>query len=397
MKHHPLFSFGLILVGSSFAASVYAQQAIALSANGALVTFSVTAPGTALATAPLTGLAAGETLVGLDHRPLTRALIGVTNQSRLVTLNATTGAATPLSTLSVPLAGTAFGVDFNPAADRLRIVSNTGQSLRVNVETGAVTVDGALAYAAGDANAGATPQVSSAAYTNSIAGRTPATTVLFDIDYARDVLVRQDPPNNGTLVTVGRLGFDFGEQSGLDIFSPTTAFASTVVGGGGSNFYSVSLTTGAATLVGTFPAGVTVVDFSLVPKEPAQGVINTSVRGLVGPGEAALIAGFVVAGPSPVNVLVTTRGPSLTQFGVAVALVDPQLRIWNSAGQSIDQNDDWQAHPRAVEITATGFAPLNAKESALLLTLPPGSYTATVSGVGTSANGVATIEVYELP
>ena len=96
--------------------------------------------------------------------------------------------------------------------------------------------------------------------------------------------------------------------------------------------------------------------------------------------------------PNTVRLRTSAIGPWQT-----VVLADPQLLIWNSAGQSLDQNDDWQAHPRAAEIAASGFAPLNAKESALLLTLAPGSYTATVSGVGASANGVATIEVYELP
>ena len=396
MKFHPLLSLGLIITGGALAVTAHAQQAVALTTGGAIFTFNAAAPGTALTTFPITGLAAGESLVGLDHRPLTRALVGVTNQSRLVTLNPATGAATMLSTLSVPLAGTIFGVDFNPAADRLRIVSNTGQSLRVNVDTGAVTVDGSLAYAATDVNAGAVPQVSGAGYTNSVAGRMATSTVLFDIDFAKETLVRQDPPNSGTLVTVGRLGIDFSELSDLDIFSPTTAYASSTVAGG-SNFYGVNLTTGAATLIGAFPAGMVVSDFSLVPKEAAQGVINASVRGMVAPGEAALIAGFVVGGTAPVNVVVTTRGPSLTQFGVMAALADPQLRIWNGSGQQIDQNDDWQTHPRSAEITATGFAPLNARESAAILTLAPGAYTATVVGGGASATGVATIEVYELP
>lgn len=397
MKIHSLFSLGLVLAAGASAVTASAQQAVGLTASGSLITFNVTAPGTALTTTAITGLAAGETLVGLDHRPVSRALIGVTNQSRLVTLNASTGAATALSTLSTPLAGTVFGVDFNPAADRLRIVSNTGQSLRVNVDTGAVIVDGSLAYATTDANAASPARVSGAGYTNSQAGRVATSTVLFDIDFEKNTLVRQDPPNNGTLVTIGALGVDITEQSDLDIFGPTAAYASNAAVGGASSFYSVNLTTGAATLVGAFSAGTSVIDFSLVPKEPAQGVINASVRGMVAPGEAALISGFIVGGTAPVNVLVTTRGPSLTQFGVTSALADPQLRIWNGSGQMLDVNDDWQSHPRAAEITATGFAPMNAKESASVLTLAPGTYTATVGGVGTAVSGVAMIEVYELP
>ena len=71
--------------------------------------------------------------------------------------------------------------------------------------------------------------------------------------------------------------------------------------------------------------------------------------------------------------------------------------MWSSSGQAIDTNDDWGSHARAAEIIATGQAPLNAKESASLLTLAPGSYTATVSGAGAALTGIAMIEVYELP
>lgn len=372
-----------------------AQQAVALTGSGSLVTFALAAPGTPLRTVAVSGLAAGESLVGLDYRPLTRSLVAVTSQSRLVTLNSETGVATPLSTLSVPLVGTAFGVDFNPVPDRLRVVSNTGQNLRINVDNGAVTVDGPLAFAAGDANAGASPQVAAAAYTNSVAGRLAASTTLFDIDFARDVLVRQDPPNNGTLVTVGPLGVDFGPGCALDIYSPGVAYAVNPAGGG-SSLYAVNLVSGAATLVGAFPASLTVVDFAIELKEEPKGIVNTSARGMIATGEGALFAGFVVGGTAPVNVLVVARGPSLVPLGVATAIADTRLSLWRGATQ-LGDNDEWQAHPRAAEIAATGLAPGGSRESALLITLPPGAYTAVVSGGGSSATGVAIVETYELP
>ncbi len=384
-----LFGLGALV------ASLRAQTSVALTATNGLITFDLTAPGAAPAAVAVTGLALGETLVGLDYRPINRALVGVTNQSRLVTLNPATGAATLLATLSVPLAGTSFGVDFNPAAVRLRIVSNTGQSLRVNVETGAVTVDGSLAYAAGDSGAAATPQVAAAAYTNSVAGRLAAATALFDLDYARDVLVTQNPPNNGTLVTVGPLGVDFSANSDLDIFSPTLAYAVNNAGAT-SSLYAINLTTGAATLVGAFPAGTGVVDFSIEPKEPALGIINTSARGMITPGEGAVITGFVVGGTAPVNILAVARGPSLAQFGVTTAIGDTRVTLFRGT-TVLDSNDDWQTHPRSAEITATSFAPGSPRESAVLMTLAPGAYTAVVQGAGLSTTGVAIVEVYELP
>lgn len=375
---------------------VVAQRAVALTTDGSLVSFDLAAPGSSLNSVAITGLAAGESLVGLDYRPLTRALVGVTNQNRLVVLNADSGAAAPLATLSVALTGTSFGVDFNPIPDRLRVVSNTGQNLRINVDNGAVTVDGPLAYAAGDAGAGATPQVAAAGYTNAVAGRVATATVLYDIDFARDVLVRQDPPNNGTLVTVGALGVDFSANCDVDIVSPNLAYAVNSTGAA-SSLYRINLTTGAATVVGAFPAGTLVTDFAIEPKEPALGIINTSARGVVAAtGEGAVITGFVVGGFAPVNVLVVARGPSLTQFGVTTAIADTRVALFRGSTQ-LEANDDWQTHPRAAEITASTFAPGSPRESAVLMTLAPGAYTAVVNGAGTAVAGVAIVEVYELP
>jgi hypothetical protein len=384
-----------LLAGGTLGPAALAQQAVALTAGGSLVTFTLMAPGAPTNSVAVSGLAAGESLVGLDYRPLTRALVGVTSQSRLVTLNIETGVAAPLATLSVPLAGTSFGVDFNPVPDRLRVVSNTGQNLRINVDTGAVIVDGALAFAGTDANAGTAPQVVGAGYTNSTAARVAAATTLFDLDFNRDVLLRQDPPNNGTLVTVGSLGVDFSAGSDLDIFGPNLAYAVNQAGGA-SSLYAINLTSGAATLVGAFPAGVAVVDFAIEPKEPALGIVNTSARGMIATGEGALITGFVVSGWTPINVLVVARGPSLAPFGVSTAIADTRLAVFRGAVQ-LDANDDWETHARVAEIRATAFAPGSPRESAVLLTLAPGTYTAVVNGGGSSTSGVGIVEVYELP
>ncbi|MES2697648.1 MAG: DUF4394 domain-containing protein [Verrucomicrobiota bacterium] len=391
MRHHlrylPLLCLSLV--------SAHAQSGVALTSSNQLVSFNVTTPGAATASVAISGLAGGETVVGIDYRPATRTLVGVTNQNRLLAITPATGATSVLATLSVPLAGTSFGVDFNPAADRLRIISNTGQSLRVNVENGATTVDGSLAYATTDANAGTTPQVAAAGYTNSVAGRLATSTVLYDIDYGRDVLVRQDPPNNGTLVTLGTLGVDFSANSDIDIVSPGAAYAVNNAGGV-ATLYSLNLTTGAATSLGTFAAGSDIVDIALEVKEPAAGIINTSARGMVSAGEGAVITGFVVGGTAPMNVLVVARGPSLTAFGVTVALADTRVALFRGATQ-LEANDDWQTHPRNAEITATSFAPGSPRESAVLMTLQPGAYTAVVTAGGTATTGIAIVEVYELP
>jgi len=209
----------------------------------------------------VTGLGAGERLVGLDVRPATGQLLGLSSNSRLYVVDPATGTATPIGTAAFTpaLSGGFFGFDFNPTVDRIRVTSDARQDLRLNPDTGATAaVDGVLTYATTDAGNGMVPQVVGSAYANSVRGAT--TTQLFDIDVARDALVLQNPPNNGTLVTVGLLGVDAQGDAGFDIASSDgMAWAALrVPGQGGSGLYRISLTTGAATLVGRIGGGVAV-------------------------------------------------------------------------------------------------------------------------------------------
>jgi hypothetical protein len=125
-------------------------------------------------------------------------------------------------------------------------------------------------------------------------------------------------------------------------------------------------------------------------------LVNVASRGWVGPGEQVLVTGFVISGSDPVRVLLTARGPSLTALGVTGALANPLLRLHDSAGRAIVTNDDFGTGFAAADLPATGFAPTAAAESALLLVLPPGVYTAVVSGAD-GGTGVALAEVYEVP
>jgi hypothetical protein len=168
---------------------------------------------------PITGLPGGEGIVGLDVRPLNGQLYALGKTSRVYVINPRTGAARQVgATPFIPaLAGASFGFDFNPTVDRIRVTSDAEQNLRLNPDDGTVAaVDANLAYAAGDPGAGTNPSVGGSAYTNSFAGATATT--LYDIDNARHTLVIQNPPNSGTLTTVGALGttknavaFDIGE------------------------------------------------------------------------------------------------------------------------------------------------------------------------------------------
>jgi hypothetical protein len=211
-----------VTIGSALAvpgAALAAEAFYGVTQDNRLVTFQSDNVTNVQPSRPVTGLPGGEGIVGLDVRPLNGQLYALGKSSRLYIINPRTGAARQVgATPFIPaLAGTSFGFDFNPTVDRIRVTSDAEQNLRLNPDNGTVAgVDTNLAYAAGDPGAGTTPNVAGSAYTNSFAGAT--STTLLDIDNARHALVVQNPPNNGTLTTVGALGttndavaFDIGE------------------------------------------------------------------------------------------------------------------------------------------------------------------------------------------
>lgn len=240
---------GAILV----APAANAVLLLGVTATGQLVSFESGTPGVIATTTPITGLVggAGETVVGIDHRPATGELFVMSSASRLYRLDGTTGAATQVGADGAfTLSGTSFGFGFNPVPDRIRVVSDANQNLRLNPNNGALAAtDGSLAYNAGDPNNGVDPNVVAVAYTNQLPGLV-FTTTLFDIDSALDLLAIQNPPNSGVLNTVGTLGVDTGDNVGFDIdgFSGI-AYASLQIGSS-SSLYTINLTTGAATLIG---------------------------------------------------------------------------------------------------------------------------------------------------
>ena len=238
---------------------VAGQTIYGLTTSDRLIRFS---SGDACSTSDvkITGLAANESLLGIDVRPATGQLYGLGSTSRVYTIDPSTGAATPVGTTAFTpaLSGSSFGFDFNPTVDRIRVVSNTGQNLRLNPVTGTVaSTDLLLAFAATDTNAGETPSVSAAAYTNP--DNDPATgTVLYDIDRQLAILTTQNPPNDGKLNTVGSLGLKFNDLTGFDIAPSGIAYAVLKVTGkdqpkptcGNSDLYTINLQTGAATRIG---------------------------------------------------------------------------------------------------------------------------------------------------
>jgi hypothetical protein len=141
------------------------------------------------------------------------------------------------------------------------------------------------------------------------------------------------------------------------------------------------------------PAQQVTVNFMVASVSTRVTGISTRMQVLT--ADKVLIGGFVISGSTPKTVAVRARGPSLTSQGVTGALADPTMTIVPANGDPPMTNDDWGSDPNAAALSASGLAPTNPKESAMLVTLNPGAYTAVVQGVGGST-GVALVEVYEV-
>ena len=248
------------------------RPAYGLTGDGSLVRFDAANTARAQRVGTVTGLAAGERLVGIDFRPATGALYGLGDRAGLYEIATQSARATMRSSLTtasgaaVTLQGTSFGIDFNPTVDRLRVTSDARQNLRVNVDTGVTSADRSIAYGGGDRNARVQPEPVGVAYTNNDNDsfvepaltpfdRPVATgTKLYAIDSARDSLALQDPPNDGTLKTVGKLRRPASSALGFDVYSypnsqgntaSNTGYAS-LGSPGRARLYKVDLRTGRA-------------------------------------------------------------------------------------------------------------------------------------------------------
>jgi glucose/arabinose dehydrogenase len=126
--------------------------------------------------------------------------------------------------------------------------------------------------------------------------------------------------------------------------------------------------------------------------------LNISVRSRVGTGADVLISGFINIGTAAKKVILRALGPSLQQSGVSDPLSDPVLELHAGDGSLITTNNDWRDNTaqQQQDITANQLAPPNNVESAIVITLQPGTYTAVVRGNGATAPGVAVLEVYDV-
>ncbi len=134
--------------------------------------------------------------------------------------------------------------------------------------------------------------------------------------------------------------------------------------------------------------------FDLTPQAPSQ-LGNLSARAFTSAGDRVLIGGLILQGSTEKRVLVRGIGPELESRGVAGALQNPTLEIYGADGVKIGSNDDWRQASNASEIEATGIAPADDRESAILMPFGAGNYTFIVRGTS-GTEGVAVVETYRL-
>lgn len=284
------------LAGAVLAAAGLAQQARAEIVLGTtfqnfLITWDSANPAEIRTGVALMGLAANETLVGIDVLPTGTAanptgdLYGVGSFGHLYRINSTTGVATTVNTNTFmpALNGSQFGVDWNPTNSQLRVISNAKQNMVIST-TGVATVQTNIAAMASDEGANTAPNIVHLAHSNNLAGSTTSTT--FGIDTGRDRLVMFPNASNGQFSTVGPLNFDATELGGFDVSGATgTAYATfTSANQSRTTFGTVNLTTGAFTPIGEVGGGNILTGMTVIP----TAVPAPASMALIGLGIAAV-------------------------------------------------------------------------------------------------------------
>jgi len=310
----------------------------ALTNDNKLLLVNAKAPNTVTSQVNITGLQTAETILGIDFRPATGELYAVGSTSRIYVINPRTGASRAISTAAFTpaISGTSVAFDFNPTVDRIRLVTSNGQNLRINPETGAVQiVDGVINGATG-------AKVSSVAYTMNRAGA--ASTTLFDIDATNNKLYRQDPPNNGTLVEIGALGYDVEEAGGFDINPDGTVAVAAMSVAGKSGLFTIDTTTGKAAKIGDFTQTITGL---AIPTEPVAYAVSSN--------NELLIFNPLATTPTPVVKLIEGIAAGETILGIDMRPFNGQIYALGSTSRIYTIN---ASSGLATAVGAAGFSPI---------------------------------------
>jgi hypothetical protein len=288
-----------------------------LTTSNQIVTFLSAAPNTLLppgTTTPtaITGLNAGENVLGIDVRPATGEVYGVTSANRVVTINPVSGVASAKATLSIALTGTEFGIDFNPVVDRLRIISDNGQNLRVNPDTGDAIADGAVGVT----------NLSGIGYTNNVAGA--ASTVLYGIatagDGGGDQLMTINPTTGATTLvaalTTPAGPLNTSAITALDIAGTDgSAFLAVNAPGGATptQIYVLNLVTGVANLTGnggTIGSGLTLRGIAVA--SPGRVRFSSTAYSVLESADAGIVIERIGGSDGPITAKITASNGTAT-------------------------------------------------------------------------------------
>ncbi len=222
------------------------------------------------------------------------------------------------------------------------------------------------------------------------------------------------PLPHPSLTLFSREGYQFGANTGWSTATNASAVAAAATASGAFAFAAgsadsailVTLAPGAYTaqvVDSTGASGTVLLETYQADSGFGTGrLINLSTRANVGTGANALTTGFVVSGPTAKSFLVRAAGPALGAFGVSNLLAAPVLQLFGSASSLIASNTGWDRNGQGAVVAAAAAAtgafafPAGSADSALVIALPPGAYTAQVSGAN-GTTGTALVEVYEIP
>ena len=266
------------VAGAALAVMAFGAQAVSLVAINSQTELTVIDTNNvgAATNIAITGLAAGEGLVGIDTRPSNGMIYGVSTANKIYTLNQVTGAASFVVNLDTAVINPnlGYGIDFNPLADfnaqsnsaiaSLRLISSAGSNFGVNVATGAV----------GNQTSNIGNGYAAASYTHSslMPATAPGTPTLYYINSSTDMLAESTTSafNAPIIANVGSLGggLDVLKANGFEILGDGQAFAALTVDGARltSGIYSIDLDTGAATLLGNYNGTLSGLTVSAVPE-----------------------------------------------------------------------------------------------------------------------------------
>lgn len=255
------------------------RPTFALTSTGKILGFDTAKPTKIKTEVRVTGLGANENLIQLDYRPATGTFYGMTNMTRLCTVDPKTGVANLVSNNAFTTDSlTSPVIDFNPTVDRIRVIASE-QNLRVNPSDGVLAgTDTDVFFEDGDANEGRTPQLAAIAYDRNSQNAT--STTLFALDVTTNSLVRvgskngsPDLPNTGRLTTVAKLPVAFTLSSGFDIEPDgDTAYAVLSTNGAGAALYRIDLKDGNADRVDAIDDGDrNIISLAIGPEDKSSG------------------------------------------------------------------------------------------------------------------------------